>query len=125
MKDNTVLQSKNKDKKAGKTVKICIVTTFASNFEFFVSDEARYFAKNGYEVTVVCSKISNRFRKEHEKFSKVYELPMPYGISVRSLGKSVKFLNELVEKEQFDAIQFATPYASLCCALHQRLRIFP
>ncbi|MBQ2824827.1 MAG: glycosyltransferase [Clostridia bacterium] len=125
MKDNTVLQSKNKDKKAGKTVKICIVTTFASNFEFFVSDEARYFAKNGYEVTVVCSKISNRFRKEHEKFSKVYELPMPYGISVRSLGKSVKFLNELVEKEQFDAIQFATPYASLCCALASKVKDIP
>lgn len=121
MKGNTVLSSDNKSNKASrngaKAVKICIVTTFASNFEFFASDEAKFFAENGFEVTVVCSKVTTQFRKTHEKFAKVYELPMPYGISVRSLGKSIKFLNRLIEKEKFDAIQFATPYASLCCAL--------
>ena len=129
MKDNAVLHGKNKlnkaDRNGAKAVKICLVTTFASNFEFFVSDEARYFAEQGFEVTVVCSKISKQFRKDHEKFAKVYELPMPFGISVRSLGKSIKFLNSLIEKEQFDAIQFATPYASLCCALASGVKNIP
>lgn len=125
MKGNIVLQSKNKDAKTAKAVKICLVTTYAFNFEFFVSDEARYFAEQGFDVTIVCSQISDRFRKKHEKFAKVYELPISYGVTVRSLGKSVGFLNDLIEKEKFDAIQFATPYASLCCALASKVKDIP
>ena len=108
-----------------KPVRICLLTTYASNFEFFVSDEAKHFSENGFDVTVVCGKITEEFRKSYEKFAKVVELPLPFGVSFLSLGKSVKALRKLFKENQFDVIQFATPYGALCCSLAKGLENIP
>lgn len=126
MNGSAVLSRKKEDTKNKQMpVKICLVTTFASNFEAFVSDSAKHFSENGFEVTVVCGKITEDFRKSHEKFAKVRELPMPFGVSFASLWTSVRALRRIFRENQFDVIQYASPYAALCCTLAKGLKNIP
>lgn len=126
MSGNTVLSRKTEySKEKQSPVRICLVTTYAVNFETFVSDEAKHFSENGFDVTVVCGKASEDFRKAHEKFARLYELPLPFGVSAFSLLKSVKALKRIFKENQFDVIQFSSPYGSLCCALAKGLENIP
>ncbi len=117
--------SKNQFDAKLKPIKICLVTTYATDFEFYVADEARHFSENGFEVTIVCGKLTDEFKKTHEAFAEVYELPMPKDISLRSLWAGVKMLKGLFKQKHFDVVQFATPFASLCCVLAMSLKQTP
>lgn len=117
MVDNEALLAENKVAVSNKAVKICLITTYANDFDFYVSDQAKHFSENGFEVTAVCGKLSEEFRKEHESYAEVVELPLFRGISLKSMAASVKALKKLLNTENFDVIQYATPFASLCCSL--------
>ena len=103
--------------KNGRPLRICMVTTFAKTFEQFVSDSAEHFADKGFEVTVVCGRATDSFKKKHSKFAKVVELPVRYGVGVRSVPGSVRVLSKLFAENKFDIIQYSTPFASLCCSM--------
>lgn len=126
MRSDAVLTPKTEKSFAqARPVRICLITTFAANFEFFVSDEAKHFSENGFEVTVVCANMDKQFIEKHEKFAKVYELPMPFGVSFASIPSSVRFLNRFFKENNFDVIQYSSPYASYCCTLSKGLKNIP
>ncbi len=100
-----------------KPVKICMVTTIAKAFGWFVSDSAKNFAEKGFDVTVMCGDMDEEFIKKHEKFAKVRPVPLERGIGVKSIFKSVKEMKRIFKEEKFDIIQYSTPNAALCCSL--------
>lgn len=98
-------------------VKICMVTTIAKAFGWFVSDSAKNFAEKGFDVTVMCGEMDDEFIKKHEQFAKVRPVPLERGIGVKSILKSVKIMKRIFKEENFDIIQYSTPNAALCCSL--------
>lgn len=100
-----------------KPVKICMVTTIAKAFGWFVSDSAKNFAEKGFDVTVMCGDMDEEFIRKHEKFAKVRPVPLERGIGIKSILKSVKEMKRIFKEEKFDIIQYSTPNAALCCSL--------
>lgn len=106
-------------------LRICMVTTIAKAFDWFVSDSARNFAANGFEVTIVCGGMSEEFIKKHERFAKVCEVPFERGVSLSSIIRSRKALKKIFKEGKFDVIQYATPNAALCCTLTRGFKKIP
>ena len=100
-----------------KPVKICMVTTIAKAFGWFVSDSAKNFAEKGFDVTVMCGEMDEEFIKKHSEFATCCPVPLERGIGVKSIFKSVKEMKRIFKEEKFDIIQYSTPNAALCCSL--------
>ncbi len=112
-------------KDENRPLRICMVTTIAKAFDWFVSDSAKNFASKGFEVTVICGGMSDEFKERHSKFAKVCEVPLQRGINLPSLIKSTKALRRIFKEGRFDVIQYATPNASLCCTLTPGFKKIP
>ena len=106
-------------------LRICIMTTIAKAFDWFVSDSARNFAEKGFEVTVVCGGMTEEFIERHSKFAKVCEVPLQRGVDVASLIRSTKAIRKIFKEGKFDVIQYATPNAALCCTLTRGFKKIP
>lgn len=111
------VQEGRADDLSERPVKICMVTTIAKAFGWFVSDSAKNFAEKGFDVTVMCGDMDEEFIKKHEKFAKVRPVPLERGIGIKSIFKSVKEMKRIFKEEKFDIIQYSTPNAALCCSL--------
>ena len=111
------VQEGRADDLSQRPVKICMVTTIAKAFGWFVSDSAKNFSEKGFDVTVMCGDMDEEFIKKHEQFAKVRPLPLERGIGVKSIFKSVKEMKRIFKEENFDIIQYSTPNAALCCSL--------
>ena len=53
-----------------KPVRICMITTIAKSFEWFVSDSAKNLAQKGFDVTIMCNEMDEAFLSKHEKFAR-------------------------------------------------------
>ncbi len=106
-------------------LRICMMTTIAKAFDWFVSDSARNFAEKGFEVTVVCGGMTEEFIERHSKFAKVCEVPLQRGVDVASLIRSTKAIRKIFKEGKFDVIQYATPNAALCCTLTRGFKKIP
>lgn len=100
-----------------KPVKICMITTIAKSFEWFVSDSAKNLADKGFDVTILCSDMDEAFLEKHQKFARCVHLPAKRGIDISSLVKSVRVMRKLFRKEKFDIVLYSTPNAAFYCAL--------
>jgi len=105
--------------------RICMVTTIAKAFDWFVSDSARNLASKGFEVTVVCGGMTDEFINRHSEFAKVCDVPLQRGASLIATIRSVKSINKIFKEGKFDIIQYATPNAALCCTLAPRFKKIP
>lgn len=106
-------------------LRICMMTTIAKAFDWFVSDSARNFADKGFEVTVVCGGMSEEFIRRHKEFAKVYDVPLQRGTSLSAVIRSIKALRKIFKEGKFDVIQYATPNAALCCTLTPGFKKIP
>lgn len=106
-------------------LRICMMTTIAKAFDWFVSDSAKNLASKGFEVTVVCGGMSEEFIERHSKFAKVIEVPLQRGVDLPSLIKSTNTLKKVFKEGKFDVIQYATPNASFCCTLTPGFKKIP
>ncbi len=102
---------------ADRPVKICMVTTIAKAFNWFVSDSAKNFAQKGFDVTVMCGEMDDEFIRKHEAFAKCRPLSIKRGTDVKSIMKCIKEMKRIFKEEKFDIIQYSTPNAALCCSL--------
>ncbi|MBQ7999951.1 MAG: glycosyltransferase [Ruminococcus sp.] len=100
-----------------KRVKICMITTIAKSFEWFVSDSARNLADKGFDVTIMCSDMDEEFLSKHQQFARCIHLPAKRGIDLKSLIKSVRLMRKVFREEKFDIVQYSTPNAAFYCAL--------
>ena len=101
------VQEGRADDLSQRPVKICMVTTIAKAFGWFVSDSAKNFSEKGFDVTVMCGDMDEEFIKKHEQFAKVRPLPLERGIGVKSIFKSVKEMKRIFKEENFDIIQYS------------------
>ncbi len=106
-------------------LRICMMTTIAKAFDWFVSDSARNFADKGFEVTVVCGGMSEEFIERHKQFAEVYDVPLQRGTSLPAVFKSIRALSKIFKEGKFDVIQYATPNAALCCTLAPGFKKIP
>ena len=112
-----------------KPVRICMITTIAKSFEWFVSDSAKNLAQKGFDVTIMCNEMDEAFLSKHEKFARCIHLPAKRGVDPVSLMKSVRLMRKVFRKEKFDIVQYSTPNAAFYCALSassmkQSLRVY-
>ena len=64
-----------------KKIKICALTTISKTMDWFIVDSMRNFAKNGYEVTLVCN-MEDGFVERNQDYAKCINLPMRRGVSL-------------------------------------------
>lgn len=106
-------------------LRICMVSTIAKFFDWFISDSAKNFAEKGFEVTVVCGDMSEEFKKRHSEFANVIEVPLERGVDVSSLLKSTRALKKIFKEGKFDVIQYSSPNAAMCCTLAKGFKKIP
>ena len=81
----------------GKKIRLCAVTTISKTMDWFLVDSMRNLAKNGYEITLVCS-MEDDFVKRNEDFAKCIPFPMSRGVSVKDLFGCTKRLKRLFKE---------------------------
>ena len=104
--------------------KLCAITTVDVTMSNFVVDAMRELAREGYEVTLVCS-MSEKFLRQNAKEFHCIHLPMARGISFWDLFRSVFFFYRFFRREKFDYVQYATPNASLYASVAAWLARIP
>lgn len=96
--------------------KICAITTVDATMSSFVVDAMRELAREGYEVTLVCS-MSKKFLRQYSKEFHCIHMPMVRGISLWDLFRVTVFFYFLFRQEKFSYVQYATPNASLYASI--------
>lgn len=99
-----------------KKIKICVLTTISKTMDWFIVDSMRNLAKNGYEVTLVCS-MEDGFAERNQDYANCINLPMSRGASLRDLIKMPWELYKLFKRENYDVIYYTTPNVSLYASI--------
>ena len=99
-----------------KKIKICALTTISKTMDWFIVDNMRNLAKNGYDVTLVCN-MEEGFVERNQDYAKCVNLPMSRGAGIADLIKMPWKLYKLFKKEKFDVIYYTTPNVSLYAAI--------
>lgn len=97
-------------------IKICALTTISKTMDWFIVDNMRNLAKNGYDVTLVCN-MEDGFAERNQDYATCVNLPMSRGASISDLIKMPWKLYKLFKKEKFDVIYYTTPNVSLYAAI--------
>lgn len=97
-------------------IKICALTTISKTMDWFIVDNMRNLAMNGYDVTLVCN-MEEGFAERNQDYAKCINLPMSRGASIGDLIKMPWQLYKLFKKEKFDVIYYTTPNVSLYAAI--------
>lgn len=95
--------------------KICYIVTIPETIEAFFISQLVYLSENGFEVTVICSKV-NRLQEKLIGI-RCISVDIPRGISFAKMVSAIKKLYFIFIKERFDIIQYSTPNAALCAAI--------
>ena len=91
--------------------KICAVTTIETTMEAFVIPAMREFAKQGYEVSLICT-MSESFKEKYTGEFNLIPVNMVRGISFKEmLTKPFEFYR-IFKREKFDYVQYATTNAA-------------
>lgn len=99
-----------------KKIKICALTTISKTMDWFIVDNMRNLAKNGYDVTLVCN-MEEGFAERNQDYAKCINLPMSRGASVGDLIKMPWKLYKLFKREKFDVVYYTTPNVSLYASI--------
>lgn len=100
--------------------KICYITTISTTIRAFFVPQLKFLAKNGYDVTVICSPDDD-LQSELGDQVKYIPVPIARGISPFTLHKSILKLIKVIKKEKFDLVQYSTPNAAFCAAIAARI----
>ena len=96
--------------------KICYVVTIPITIHAFFIPQLHYLAKNGFEVSVVCSpdaSIENELGKDIEYIP----VDIPRGVSLFGSLRAIRELRTIFERKHFDVIQYSTPNAALYASI--------
>ena len=92
--------------------KICALTTISKTMDWFVVDSMRNFAKNGFEVTLVCD-MDEEFIKRNSDFATCIPVKMSRGIDPIGAIRGIRKFYRIFKENKFDIIQYSTPNAAL------------
>ena len=96
-----------------KKIKIAGVATKAQGIKWFMLDNLRYAAKNGFESYIICE-LSDMF--DGESLAGITYLPQKMSrgnVSPLEVIKSVRMLYKVFKKEKFDIVQYTSSNAAL------------
>lgn len=96
--------------------KICYVVTIPLTIRAFFIPQLKCLARNGFDVTVICSPDSN-LKAELGECIHFIPVDIPRGISVGGSLKAVKQLRTVFKNGHFDFIQYSTPNAALYASI--------
>ena len=100
--------------------KICYITTISITVKAFFTEQLKYLAKSGYDVSVICSPDDTLGKTLGEDI-KYIPVDIVRGISPPNILKTIKVLFKIFKKEKYDIIQYSTPNAALCASIAGKL----
>lgn len=101
-------------------MKICFITTIHQSIEWFVADAAKYFYKNGHEVSYICN-MDEAFINEHGNYARCFDVKMERGFAPINMLRSLIKMYKIFKREKFDCIQYATPNASFIASIAAKI----
>lgn len=96
--------------------KICYIVTIPATIRAFFIQQLKYLAKNGFDVSVVCSEDHTLQSELGNKIS-FHPIRIPRGISMIGSFKTIRELIVYFKQEHFDIIQYSTPNAALYASI--------
>jgi glycosyltransferase involved in cell wall biosynthesis len=99
--------------------KICYVVTISITIKAFFVKQLQYLSKNGFDVTVVCSRDDTLWDLFGNSVRYV-PIEIPRGISVGGSVVAVRSLHSFFRDERFDLIQYSTPNAAFYASIASR-----
>lgn len=103
--------------------KVCAISTVEVTLDSFVIPAMKELKKQGADVTLVCS-MNEKFMERNKEF-KCVNINMKRGIDIVGSIKAITAFYKLFKREKFDAIQYATPNASLYASIAGQLAKIP
>lgn len=100
--------------------KICFVTTTRISIESFFVPQIKYLAKNGFDVTVVCTPKGDMQGLLGDTVRYV-PIDIPRGISFFGSFSAISKMKKFFKKEHFDIVQYSTPNAAMYASIASRL----
>ncbi len=100
--------------------KICFVTTTRISIESFFVPQIKYLAKNGFDVTVVCTPKGDMQGLLGDTVRYV-PIDIPRGISFFGSFSAISKMKKFFKKERFDIVQYSTPNAAMYASIASRL----
>ncbi len=103
-----------------KKIKLCAITTISKTMDWFITDNMRNLAQNGYEITLI-SNMSEDFIARNSDFAKCIDIKMSRGTKSFDTIKMPLKLSKIFKKEKFDIIYYMTPNAAFYASIGGRL----
>lgn len=97
-------------------IKICALSTISKTMDWFIVDNMRNLAKNGYDVTLVCN-MDEGFEKRNSDYAKCIDLKMSRGVNPKDLITVPFKLRKIFKQNQFDIIYYITPNAAFYASI--------
>lgn len=99
-----------------KKIKICALTTISKTMDWFVVDNMRNLASNGYEVTLICN-MEPGFEERNADYARCINIPMRRGVSIKDLIIMPFKLKRIFKENNFDILYYTSPNVSLYSSL--------
>lgn len=103
-----------------KRTKICALTTISKTMDWFVVENMRNLAENGYEVTLICN-MEPGFKERNADYATCINIPMKRGVSIKDLITMPFKLERIFKKNEFDIIYYTSPNVSLYSGIAGKL----
>lgn len=96
--------------------KICYIVTISMTIKAFFIPQLQYLAKNGFDVTVICSADDELQNLLGEKI-RFIPVEIPRGLSIGGSLRTISVLKKIFKREKFDLIQYSTPNAAFYASI--------
>lgn len=96
-------------------IKLCAVTTLPITMKAFLLENLKYLAKNGFEVTIICS-----YDEELVNEKDLIYIPIEINRGIDNPFKAIRSIINLIKvfkKENFEIVQYATTNAGLYASI--------
>lgn len=104
--------------------KICFVTTIYTTFRAFLKNFAIYLNESGeYDISLICNN-DEEVLEDIPSFVHYYPVEMKRGVSLSAFG-AIKRIGEILEKEQFEIVQYSTPNAAFYTSIAAKKKKIP
>ena len=104
--------------------KICFVTTVYITYKCFLKQLSEYLYESGdYDISLICNE-EDIIEKDIPFFVNYYPVEMKRGVSLSAFG-AIKKIASILEREQFDIVQYSTPNAAFYTSIAAKKKQIP
>lgn len=104
--------------------KICFVTTVYTTYKCFLKQLSQYLYESGdYDISLICNN-DEEVVNDIPSFVHYHPVDMKRGVSLSAFG-AIKKIGEILEREQFDIVQYSTPNAAFYTSIAAKKKKVP